>query len=192
MFTLSKYLIKEHVSFLKLSDSYDILDPNSGAKLGYAKETISIFAKLLRLVIPKQIMPTTVGIFNNEERQIVELKKKGLLRAQVLVYFKDQHIATLKSKLFSIGGAFTVLSPENAEMAKIQGNWKGWSFTFSDINGNEIGKIAKKWAGIGKELFTSADNYMVSFEEGKSHSEALTAIFVSAALAIDIIYKEKE
>jgi uncharacterized protein YxjI len=191
MFTQSKYLIKEHVSFLKLTDFYDILDPATGKKIGYAKETIGVLAKLLRLIIDKRVLPTTLGIFEGES-QLVELKKKGLFISQVHVYFKGEYIAYFKSKLFSIGGAFTVFSKDNIEMAKIKGDWKGWNFTFSDTKGNVIGTITKKWAGIGKELFTSADNYMIDLDEGKNNSEALVAILVSAALAIDVIYKEKK
>ena len=71
-------------------------------------------------------------------------------------------IGLFKSKLFSLGGGFHVLDEAEQPVAEIKGDWKGWNFRFLTPDGTEIGKVTKKWAGIGKELFTSADNYMIS------------------------------
>jgi hypothetical protein len=64
-----------------------------------------------------------------------------------------------KSKLFSIGGGFHVLDGTEQPVAEISGDWKGWNFRFVTPDGTEIGRVTKKWAGLGKELFTAADNY---------------------------------
>ena len=39
------YLVKERVAFLRLIDTYDILDPASGAAIGVAQERISVGLK---------------------------------------------------------------------------------------------------------------------------------------------------
>jgi hypothetical protein len=39
----------------------------------------------------------------------------------------------------------------------------GWEFTLSDLDGNELGKISKKWAGFMQEMFTDADNFGAGF-----------------------------
>ncbi len=46
-----------------------------------------------------------------------------------------------------------------------------------------------KWAGLGKELFTSADNYIISLNE--EHSPENAALLLAAGLAVDTVYKEK-
>ena len=51
-----------------------------------------------------------------------------------------------------------------------------------------VGTITKKWAGIGKELFTSADNYIISFSQPPKGGEAL--LMLAAGLAVDVIYNE--
>lgn len=53
----------------------------------------------------------------------------------------------------------------------------------------EIGTITKKWAGIGKELFTSADNYIISLSQ--ESDPVLAALLLAAGLAVDTIYKER-
>src|SRR5262249_6054254 len=60
------YFIKEHVGLLKLTDTYDILDPASGQQIGVAKEEPPIWAKWLRLAINKQLMPTAINIYEIE------------------------------------------------------------------------------------------------------------------------------
>ncbi|HOY10682.1 MAG TPA: phospholipid scramblase-related protein, partial [Candidatus Omnitrophota bacterium] len=65
----------------------------------------------------------------------------------------------------------------------------GWHFRFLDKAENEIGTITKKWAGIGKEFFTSADNYIIALNHEPEPQKAV--LLLAAGLAVDIIYKEK-
>ena len=62
MFKLKTFLVKERVGFLKLVDTFDIYDPATGAQVGIARENISIFVKLLRFLVNKRLLPTTVGL----------------------------------------------------------------------------------------------------------------------------------
>ena len=50
--------------------------------------------------------------------------------------------------------------------------------------------VTKKWAGVGKELFTSADNYIISING--EPDESINTLLLAAGLAIDTIYKEKK
>lgn len=38
-----------------------------------------------------------------------------------------------------------------------------WEFGVYDVAGNHIGEIRKKWAGLGQEMFTQADNFGIKF-----------------------------
>jgi uncharacterized protein YxjI len=76
-------------------------------------------------------------------------------------------------------------------VAEIKGDWKGWNFRFLTPDGVEIGTVTKKWAGIGKEFFTSADNYMISLNEGRTLRPESAPLLLAAGLAIDTVYKEK-
>lgn len=50
--------------------------------------------------------------------------------------------------------------------------------------------MAKKWAGIAKEFFTSADNYAIVLSDSTSSNPALAALLLAAGIAIDTVYKE--
>lgn len=193
MFGLTQYFVRERVGFFKLTDAYDILDPATGQQVGIARENPGALYTYLRLVVNKLLLPTKVEIREREDGPVLLTIQRGftLLRSKVSVL--DQtglEIGFFKSKVFSLGGGFHVHDSAGNQVAEIKGDWKGWNFKFLDGAGQELGMITKKWAGLGKELFTSADNYVISLQEGVGRNPATVALLLAAGLAIDIVYKE--
>jgi uncharacterized protein YxjI len=99
-------------------------------------------------------------------------------------------LGTFKQKLLSIGGKFDILSPDNVLIAQLKGNLIGWDFKFDAASGKELGSVTKKWSGIGRELFTSADNYVVAMSDDVDPI-ATGPVLLAAALCIDMVLKEK-
>ncbi|MDP6046945.1 MAG: phospholipid scramblase-related protein, partial [Phycisphaerae bacterium] len=113
-----------------------------------------------------------------------------LFRSKVDVLAADGTlVGWFKSKVWTIGVSFRVFNAEGREVALVKGDWKGWNFRFLDSEQNELGTITKKWAGVGKELFTSADNYIIALNGESEPNRA--ALLLAAGLAIDTVYKEK-
>ena len=81
------------------------------------------------------------------------------------------------------------ITAAGSEVALLKGDWKGWNFRLLDKSEKELGTVTKKWAGIGKELFTTADNYIISLNE--EPSPAMAILLLAAGLAVDTVYKEK-
>lgn len=194
MFHLTKYLVREHAGIMKLTDVYDIIDPETNQTVGIAMENPGTLFKWLRLVINKRLMPTKVEIKPTREGPVVLSIHRGLtfLRAKVSVRdAQGQELGFFKSKLLSLGGGFYVYDKEGQQVAQVKGDWKGWNFKFLDAEGKELGTITKKWAGIGKELFTSADNYIIALNDNLQQSPAIVALLLAAGLAIDVVFKER-
>ena len=188
------FLVKERVAFLKLTDRYDIFDTDSGEQIGFAQEEVSSFVKLLRFFIAKQLMPTTIGVKEDDSSEPVVTMKRGMTFLQSRVEVLDQSLNSIgffKSKLFSFGGGFTVHSKTGEQVADVKGNWKGWEFQLLDMQGNLLGTVNKKWAGAIKEIFTSADNYVISLSDQIETNAGLAGLLLAAGLAIDIVFKEK-
>jgi uncharacterized protein YxjI len=189
------FFIREHIGLLKLSETYDILDPESRAQLGVAKEKPGLNFQLLRLLVNKRLLPTRLFIYQGanpeDESRLVFSLHRGFALIVSKVEIRGAHgrmLGYLKSKLFSIGGGFNVFDAAGKQYAQVRGNWKGWTFQILDMGGREIGTISKKWAGLGKELFTSADNYMIALHAEANPAEAV--LLLAAGLAIDTVYKE--
>lgn len=191
-----QYFVKERVAFVKLTDTFDILDPESGSQIGTAKEEPPGWAKFARLMVNKKLMPTAVNVYegNGEDGSppVFSLRRgMTLLKPKVTVTdAKGAELGRFEGKLFSVGGGFWVVDTSGNRVAEVKGDWKGWNFKFLDATGNEIGVVTKKWSGFGKELFTSADNYMISLSDAAPRGPESAALLLAAGLAIDIVFKE--
>ena len=191
------YFIRERVGFLKLVDTYDILDPQTQAQIGIAKERPGWLVQVLRFLVNKQALPTKVCVYEganaDDASKLLFSIKRGFtfLRSKVeILDSAGQVVGWFKSKVFSIGGAFRVFDASGVEVALVKGDWKGWNFRFLDSAENEIGTVAKKWAGIGKEFFTSADNYVIALNQEAAPAKAM--LLLAAGLAIDTVFKERK
>jgi uncharacterized protein YxjI len=196
MLSRKTYFIREHVGFMKLSDSYDILDPETQQQIGIAKEKPSALILVLRLFCNKEFLPTKVCVYDgknceDESRLLFSIQRGfSFLRSRVDICDRNGNVVGwLRSKVLSMGGAFYVFDAADNEIAFVQGDWKGWNFRVLDRLENEIGTITKKWAGIGKEMFTTADNYIIALNHDPAPDKAI--LLLAAGLAVDTIYKER-
>src|SRR5262245_13349418 len=171
MLELQRYLIKEHVAFRKVVDSYDIFDPDTQTKVGTARETVSGLVQFFRLFLHKNLMPTRIEVRETDENSLVFTIRRPVrfFRSQVDVLDADENlVGYFQSKVLSWTAGFWVYDKSGNQFAEVKGDWKAWNFRFLTPDGGELGVVTKKWAGLGKELFTSADNYLVSITDDLS------------------------
>lgn len=194
MFDRRSYAVKEHVGVFKLTDKYDLFDGETGTKLGCAVEEIGTLKMLLRLIVNKQFLPTTVEIRETDDGPAVISLHRGFSFLRPTVEVRDatgRVIGSFKSKLFTIGGGFYVYDASGNQSAEVKGNWKGFTFQFLASDGRELGTVTKKWGGLIKEMFTSADSYHIQLADDIPTQSALAALLLAAGLAIDIVFKER-
>jgi uncharacterized protein YxjI len=192
-FDRREFLVKERVAVLKLTDTYDIFDPRTGAQIGIAHDEPGTFWKFARLLVNKRLLGTVINIYEHETEQLVlRLRKRpGFLRITVEVQDAEGTIlGAFRSKLFSLGGGFLINDANKTQVAEVKGDWKGWNFRVLDVNGAEVGVVTKKWAGLGREFFTSADNYMISMSEAGIEHGWSPALLLAAGLSVDVVFKE--
>lgn len=193
MLGYNDFFVKEDVEFLKLTSRYHIFDPKSNLEIGVAIDEPTTFFKYLRLLVNKKLLPTKINIYDVNNQLLFTIKKPAsFIRSKILIYKRNgEYLGHFLSKIFTIGGGFHVYDQNGNHVAEIKGNWVGWDFRLLDENSNELGQVSKKWAGIGKELFTTADNYMISLNRNMKLDENMKILLIAAGLAIDTIYKEK-
>ena len=86
-------------------------------------------------------------------------------------------------KRFALEGASgETLGGINAE------NWRAWDFRFEDATGAPVGRITKRWAGLLKEGFTTADNYVL--EISGEASPGLRLMMLGSAAGGDLALKQ--
>lgn len=187
--------VKERVAVFKIRDTYDLLDPESGATVGLVKEETRGWARWMRLLVKKALLPSVVNVYEREDQPpVIWLRKgPGFIHTNVKVSNgRGQEIGRFKSKLFTLGGGFHVFDATGQKFAEVKGDWKGWNFKLLDANGLELGIITKKWAGLGRELFTNADQYVISMSDSAPAAPDRAALLLAAALAVDLVFKEDQ
>lgn len=191
---LRQFVVKEHVGLLKLTDTFDIFDAATQQKVALARENPGTFIKILRLLVNKKALPNRVVVTQGDENGplLFTIKKPfTFIRSKVeVIDAAGTAIGYFKSKFFSIGGGFWVYDMKDQQVAEVKGDWKAWNFRLLTADGRELGVISRKWGGMAKELFTSADTYIVSISDQAAGSRVTNTLLLAAALAIDVVYKE--
>lgn len=186
------YFVKERVGFFKAANAYDILDDN-GNSIGVVQEEIPNFIiKLLKFSDWKTMLPWTVWFYEGESKKLFYIKRGfTFFLSKILVLdFDGKLLGSFKQKFTILKNKFEVYGPKGDLVATLTGDWSAWDFKLVDTSGNEISTITKKWAGLGKELFTSADNYVVDFSENKKLTQDEKKLFFAASITIDMVLKE--
>jgi uncharacterized protein YxjI len=189
-----RFMVKEQVKFLKTVQKYDIFDYETEEQLGVAEETLSGLVQTLRWFIGKSLLPTTVEVRDHEDAVVFRIRRGAFFfQARVEVLNADNElIGYFKSKIFSFGGGFWVYDAKDRQFAEVQGNLLGFDYKVLTPDGEELGRVSKKWGGALKELFTSADTYMVDVSEDLAEQPVAKMLVLAAALTIDIIFKSEQ
>lgn len=110
--------------------------------------------------------------------------------ARVDVFAWDgRQMGRIQQRFRLFGRRFDILSPEGALLATIDGPlFHPWTFHVQRM-GSEIATIRKQWSGLGKELFTDADNFGVEFLGGHIDGR-LRQLVLAATLIVDLVYFE--
>ena len=180
---------------LKTRGAYDILDPDTKAPIGLAKETTPGWAIAMRALLKKQMLPMKIEIqaVGETTPQLRIERGWSFMRSKVNVLdAQNNSLGYFKSKLFSLGGGFHVYNTSDEKVADVKGNWKGWDFRFIDASGQELGTVSKKMSGLLKEMFTTADNYLIAINDAGAAQPTTSSLLLAAGLAIDTVYNEKK
>jgi uncharacterized protein YxjI len=187
------FLVKEHVGFFKASSNYDVFDPQSGQEILHCREpNLGFFTKMFRFSDYKTATPFDIHVTTPGGEPVLRVTRGiSLLLSKVAVLDEeDERVGGFKQKLFSIGGAFRILGPDDQPLCELKGKWTGWDFSFVH-DGVQLARVTKKWTGWGKELFTSADNYVLEISDDVPPDNPLRMLIVGSVFCIDMVLKEK-
>lgn len=188
----NNFFVKEHVGIFKAANNFDILDPATRQLILTCREDqLGTFTKMLRFTDYKRMTPFNVEIKTQDGKKVITVKRgiSIFLSTVEVLDENDKTIGFFKQKFFSIGGKFDVLDVNNQVLCTLKGKWTSWDFRFmqGDV---ELAHVSKKWAGIGRELFTSADNYMLEIKPVVHQNSPVRQMIMAAVLCIDMVLKE--
>lgn len=186
------FFVKEHVGMFKAANNFDIFDPQTKEMImSCREENLGFFTKMLRFTDYKRMTPFEVEIKTASGESVLTVKRGVSIFLSTVEVFneKKELVGKFKQKFFSLGGKFNVLDKDDRVMCTLKGKWTSWDFKFIKDK-VEFAHVSKKWAGFGKELFTSADNYMLSIGNEVPQDNPLRVLILAAVMCIDMVLKE--
>jgi hypothetical protein len=98
-------------------------------------------------------------------------------------------VGMFRQKPFSVSGAFQVLDAMEHPVCRLVGGLAGWNFRFLGPADVELARVTKKWGGLGKELFTSADDYILQIDDAVPADSVTRHMILASALCVGMIQK---
>ncbi len=188
----NKLFVKEHTGVFKAANSYDIFDLETQALLMECREPgLGFFTKLFRFTKYKAMTPFDI-IISADGAPLVNVKRGVTFIRSVVSVFGEtgEQVGTLRKIFKLFKPSFEILSVAGEKLGVLEGNFVGWDFTIKTNDGEVLATISKKWAGVGKELFTTADNYVIIISEAVKENDPVRVLIFGAVMSIDMVLKE--
>lgn len=191
-FDTSSFFIDEKVNFLQFENEYKVFN-DAGEHIGAVKQKLSGSDKVLRLMLSKAMLPFHLQIQNADGTVEASINRGWTLFVSKITISgpQGQPLGRVEQKFALLKPKFKIFDNNNMLVAEIAGDWKAWNFLISNPQGQQIGQISKKWAGIAKEMFTTADKYNVILNDSSMLPEQKIAVLASA-ITIDMVLKESK
>lgn len=190
----SVLVIEQKPKFVELTNEYRVLD-EAGNEIGVIRqEGQSKARKLLRLVTSvDQFLTHRLSLYDSAGAKVLDIVRPAKVlksRLQILDGTGNERgwivqDNVMGKKHFSLqGSAGDRLGSIDAE------NWRSWDFAIHDADGSEVGRITKRWAGILREGFTTADRYLLHI--AAEVPPDLRFLMVASAAGIDTALKQDD
>jgi uncharacterized protein YxjI len=193
LFTEPVLVVNQKAKLRDVNVDYAVYDQH-GQQIGAVREVRQSIMKRVLWGKPMSGPGRTyrLQVVDRNGRVLIELTRPvSMLRSKMIV--RDANGAEIgrivQKNLGIFGGVRFALLSGGKSLGSMNGkDWTSWDFNLQDETGNEIARITKAWAGLAKERFTKADNYVVQIH--RPLDEPLRSLVIAAALAVDIALKQ--
>jgi len=191
LFTEPVLVVNQKAKFIELTNEYLVRD-QQGNQIGAVAEINQSTAKKIARFVSSldQFMTHTYEIRDADEKAVLTLTRpRKIMKSTFQVNRADGSEVGRVKQANVFGKIKFALEAGGATVGSINAeNWRAWNFDIQDADGNQVARITKEWAGFGKEVFTTADNYVL--EIIKPIEDPLLSLVVAAALCVDTALKQ--
>jgi uncharacterized protein YxjI len=187
-------VISQEAKLIETMDEYRVFD-DAGAEIGTIREVEqSTTRRAVRLFSGvDQYLTHKLGVFDRDGQEVLMLDRPAKLmksRIRVSDAAGMERGAILQDNL--VGKKHFALVDGNGDrIGSIDGeNWMSWDFAIHDSAGAEVGRITKKWTGLLKEGYTTADTYVLQIDAEVSLD--LRLLMFASAAGLDVALKQDD
>ena len=191
IFTEPVLVVNQKAKIIEINNEYAIYDQQGTQIAAIRQVGQSAAKKALRLM-------GSVDQFLTHKLQVVDMQGNVLLaltrpakvmKSKVLLQdgrggdigqiVQQNMIGKIRFGLEANGHTYGTINAEN---------WRAWDFSIQDQGAQEVARITKTWEGLGKTLFTTADNFVVQIH--RPLEEPLRSLVIASSLAVDVALKQ--
>lgn len=186
-------VINQKAKLIEVTNEYSISDQD-GAKIGAVRQVGQSKAKKFLRVVSNldQYMTHKFEIVDASGTKVLALTRPAKVFKSTVVVEDGagKEIGRIVQQNM-IGKISFSLEADGKKIGSINGeNWRAWDFNIQDEAGTEIARISKKWEGLAKAVFTTADNYVVQIHSPLA--DPLRSLVVAAAVGVDTALKQDD
>ena len=187
-----RLVFKQKVKLIEMNQEFKIWD-ETGAEAGTIKqEGQSALKKAARLVSSlDQYMSHTLAVYDMSGAKVCELTRpRKIFKSRLTVRDGTGRDAGTITQANVFGKIrFDLHGAAGESLGQIRAeNWRAWNFSIVDSTEREIARITKKWEGLAKTMFTSADNYVLEVDSGVTGD--LRLLVLASAAGVDVALKQ--
>ena len=191
IFTEPILVVNQKAKLIEVNNEYAIFDQH-GRQLGAVRQVGQSMAKKAMRVLTSydQFMTHKLQVVDAYGNVLLALTRPAkVLKSRVIVQngmgaeigqiVQQNAIGKIRFSLEAGGHTWGSINAEN---------WRAWNFNIQDHTGAEVARITKTWEGLAKNMFTTADNYVLQIH--RPLQDPLLSLVVSAALGVDTALKQ--
>ena len=184
-------VVNQKAKLIELTNEYAIRD-GEGKQVGVVRQVGQSKAKKLLRAVGSfdQFMTHKLEIVDDTGTPVLQMTRpRKVMKSRIVVEDGAGKPIGQVTQQNVIGKIRFALEAGDETVGSINGeNWRAWNFNIQDASGNEIARITKKWEGLAKAAFTTADNYVVQIHQPLE--DPLRSLVVAAALCVDTALKQ--
>ena len=187
-----RLVVNQKAKLVELNNQYVIRDVE-GAELGYIQqEGQSKARKAFRFITDfDQFLTHRLSLYDAGGNKVLQMTRPAKIfksRLQVEDGTGRKVGEIVQRNVFG-KIRFDLVGAQGQPLGQIKAeNWRAWDFSIVDQTDREVGRIDKKFVGVAKALFTTADNYVVDINPQLGGDARLLAL--AAASAVDTALKQ--
>jgi uncharacterized protein YxjI len=190
---MERMFVRQKGKLIELNNEYGILDENGNQVGAVVQEGQSKVKKVARFISNvDQFLTHQLAIWDANGYRVATLVRPGkIMKSKVQVSDGMGRPVGQITQQNVFGKIRFGLDGPNGSFGEIRAeNWRAWNFSIVDHNGTERARITKKWTGLGRAVFTTADHYMVEIDPSISGDFRL--LVLAAALGVDTALKQDD
>jgi uncharacterized protein YxjI len=192
LYEQSVLVVSQKTKLIELTNEYAVFD-GDGQQIGAVVQIgQSGLKKALRLVSNfDQFLTHHLEVRDARGPVLILTRPAKVMKSRVLVQRPDGSPIGEIVQANVFGKIRFDLVADGQLVGAIQAeNWRAWDFAITDAAGTEVARITKKWEGLARTLFTTADRYVVLVHYRLP--EPLASMVVASALTVDTALKQDD